>query len=258
MQQPIGEDATFNPVCVQGSIDRRRKPGPLRAGEWGGRAHGGEGMHTILSIDPAGTGEAFMLAYAIDRTTKERWVLNCWMGNNTTPAWYADMIEMIVPEYGVNEVVIESNGYASWLIHDQRIVNFCRQRGVPVQPNYTSRNKQDPDFGVASMSSLFGSTRRINDGAGREVHNDDNLIHIPDPSCSNGVKALTEQLVTWQPGKLGKQLRMDGPMALWFAETRARTLITGGDAPPTQFLENRYLSRRAKSERYVLPAGWGG
>ena len=124
-----------------------------------------------------------------------------------------------------------------------------------ITPHYTSRNKQDPNFGVASMSSLFGTTHRI-DGTGREVHNDDNIIHLPDPSCSLGVKALIEQLLVWAPGKLGKDLRMDGPMALWFAETRARTIATGDGRPPTQFLENRYLSRGALQRRYVLPQGY--
>lgn len=255
MQQPVADDSTFSMVCVNGSVDRRRKPGPMRAGEWGGRVHGGEGLHTILSIDPAGTGEGFVLAYAVEPTSGQRWVLNAWVTQGATPSWYGDMIESVVPEYGVNEVVIESQGYASWLIHDERIVRYCQMRGVRVMPHYTSRNKIDPDFGVASMSSLFGSVRR-QEGTGKEHHNDDNLIHIPDPSSSQGVKALIEQLLIWVPGVRGKNLRMDGPMALWFAETRARQLITGGDRPATQYLENRYLSRRARKGRYVIPTGF--
>jgi hypothetical protein len=255
MQQPISDDATFSMVCVNGSVDRRRKPGPLRPGEYGGRVHGSEGTHTILSIDPAGTGEGFVLAYAVEPATGERWVLNAWLTQGAKPSWYADLLEHVVPEYKVVELVIENQGYSSWLIHDERIMRYCQNRGVRITPHYTSRNKQDPNFGVASMSSLFGSTHRI-DGTGREVHNDDNLIHLPDPSYSLGVKALIEQLLVWAPGKLGKDLRMDGPMALWFAETRARTISSGDGRPPTQYLENRYLSRGAQSRRYVLPQGY--
>lgn len=257
MQQPIGDDATFNPACVNGSVDRRRKPGPLRVGEWGGRREGAQGVHTVLSIDPAGTGEAFMLAYAVDRTPNpatgdmDRWVLNAWMGNHTTPDWYADQIEAIVPEYGVNEIVVESNGYANWIIHYKRIVNYCRNRGIPIMPHYTSHNKQDPDFGVASMAPLFGTVRRHVEG-GREVFNRDNAIHLPDPDKSAGVKALIEQLVSWQPGKLGKNLRMDGPMALWFAELRARAMVTNASGQQ-HYLPSRFMARGRSRSRWIEP-----
>lgn len=256
MQQPIGDDSTFNLTCVNGSVDRRRNPGPMRPGEWGGRVHGAEGLHVVMSVDPAGTGEGFVLVYAVDRASGQRWVLNAWVTVGANPKWYADMIEKTVPEYGVQEIVIESQGYSSWLIHDERITKWCSNRGVRIMPHYTGRNKVDPNFGVASMASLFGTTHRQAEGTGREVHNGDNLIHLPNPATSLGVKALIEQLVTWQPGVRGNRLRMDGPMALWFAETRARTLITGGDKPPTQYLENRYISRRARSQRYVIPTGF--
>lgn len=251
MQQPVGEDATFHPSCVMGSVDRRRKPGVMRPGEWGGRREGMGGLHVVGSIDPAGTGEAFILIYAIDRATRERWVLNAFMGNHTTPRWYADMIEGLTPEFNVTEWVIESNGYSNWLIHDDRIVNYCRDRGVRIMPHYTSRNKQDPDFGVASMAPLFGSLRRVHEG-GREVFAGDNTIHLPDPEMSAGIKALCEQLIAWQPGKLGKNLRMDGPMALWFAEIRARESIVGRDGVQS-FLRNPYLSRGAAKRRFVTP-----
>jgi hypothetical protein len=255
MQQPISDDAVFNMTCVKGSVDGRRKPGPLRPGEWGGRVHGSEGTHTILSIDPAGTGEGFMLAYAVEPATGKRWVLNAWMTQGATPSWYADMLETVIPEYGVNELVIENQGYSSWLIHDERIMRYCQARGVRISPHYTSRNKLDPDFGVASMSTLFGTTRR-QEGTGKEHHNEDNLIWLPDPSHSLGIKALIEQLLIWVPGKRGKDLRMDGPMALWFAETRARTIVMGDGRPPTQYLENRYLSRGAQQRRYIVPQGY--
>jgi hypothetical protein len=91
------------------------------------------------------------------------------MGNHTTPRWYAEMIETITPEYGVSEWVIESNGYANWLIHDERITNYLTPRGIPVMPHYTSKNKLDPDFGVASMSTLFGTLRRVQEGGRRST-----------------------------------------------------------------------------------------
>ena len=256
MQQQVSEDMTFHPVCVWATVDRRRKPGPLTAGGWGHPANGAEGMRVILSIDPAGTGEAFILCYAVDRTNRKRYVLNAWTGNHTKPSWYADMIEQIHPAYGVHEVVIESNAYASWIIHDERIRAYAQNHGLMITGHYTGRNKQDPDFGVAAMASLFGTRKRKHEG-GEEVASGDHIIFLPDPDKSPGVKALIEQLLTWVPGKLGKQLRMDGPMALWFAELRSQTyLLGGGVEKPQTHATNRFLAPRRRAQRGVMPVGF--
>lgn len=255
MQQQVSEDMTFHPLCVWGSVDRRRKPGPLVPGGLGHPRNGAEGHRVVLSIDPAGTGEAFVLVYSIDPSTRERWVLNAWGDTNTKPSWYADKIEQVVPLYGVHEVVIEQNAYASWIIHDERIVAFCRDRGVVITPHFTGHNKQDPDFGVATMASLFGTRRRIQEG-GREEHAGDSVIHLPDPDLSPGVKALIEQLLTWVPGKLGRQLRQDGPLCLWFAELRARNHLQGGSRPQATHARSRFLTPRARARQGVVPVGF--
>jgi hypothetical protein len=255
-QQQVAEDATFNPIAVAGSMDRRRKIGPLTVGAWGHPRGGMENKHVIGSIDPAGTGLAFILIYAVDRTTKHRWVLNAFTRDNTVPSWYAEQIEQLTPEYSINEWVIESNAYASWLIHDERIRAFTQSRGVRITPHYTSKNKQDPDFGVASIASLFGTTERIHEGTGREVHKGDNIIHLPDQNTSAGIKALCDQLIAWQPGRLGRQLRQDGPMALWFAELVARRVLGFGSTGlqrQVSHASNRYLSRGDRAKQIVVP-----
>jgi hypothetical protein len=207
-------------------------------------------MQVIGSIDPAGTGLAFVLVYAVDRKTKERYVLNAWGKQDTIPSWYADQIEQITPLYGVEEWVIEAQGYSNWLYHDERIMRYCRERGVKITPHYTGNgNKQDPDFGVASMAPLFGSLKKLDDG--RSFPAKDHIIHLPDPDKSEGVKALIDQLLIWQPGVPGNKLRQDGPMALWFAELRARLYVGGGPKKPTTHVNNKYLSRRAASRQYV-------
>jgi hypothetical protein len=260
-QQDVSEDMTFHPTCVRGSVNGRRRPGPLIAGAWGHPKEGMEGKRVILSVDPAGTGEAFLLLYAVDRVTGKRWVLNAWMGDHTTPSWYADRIEEIHPHYGLHEVVIERNGYSSWLIHDERIKAYCQKSGIVVVPHYTGDNKQDPDFGVASMSSLFGALKRRSDGqadTGALDHDGNNLIELPDPDRNPAIKALIEQLVSWVPGKLGKDLRMDGPMALWFAELRARLYVMGssGSERPRSHATTRFTTRRSMRRQGVTPAGY--
>jgi hypothetical protein len=249
-QQQVAEDMVFNSQCVYACVDKRRQPGPLSAGAVGHPKFGREGMQVIGSIDPAGTGTAFILVYAVDRATKERWVLNAFAKNDTLPSWYQEQIKMITPLYGVEEWVIEQQGYSNWIYHDETIMRYCRERGVKITPHYTGAgNKIDPDFGVASMSSLFGSLKRLEDG--REFPNRDGIIHLPNPDKSQGVKALIDQLLIWQPGIPGSKLRQDGPMALWFAETRARIYIHGADKPPSTHVKNKYLSRRAASRQYV-------
>lgn len=256
MQQEVADDATFNPTCVWGSVDKRRKPGPMRVGEWGGRRGGNEGLYTIASIDPAGTGEAFVLVLGVDRHTKERWVLECFMRTGAgNIQWYQNLIEQVTVEYGVNEWVVEQNAYASWLIHDENVVRYLASRGVKMTPHYTSRNKQDPDMGVQSVAPLFGVTHRLGDNeSGREVFTkESNLIHLPDPGKSPAIQQLIEQLITWQPGRLGRQLRQDGPMALWFAELRAREVLYTGAGRLNMFMLNRYRSRGQSARQMVVP-----
>ena len=260
-QQQVGEDMTFQPICVWGSTNKRRKPGPLRAGGWGHPEHGAEGMTVIGSIDPAGTGEAFILVYAVDRRTQKRYVLNAWIGNNTMPSWYADMIEQITPEYGVTDWIVEKQGYSNWIYQDPRITRYCQTRGLKLYAHYTGNgNKIDPDFGVASMASLFGSMHRIDDGngnmTGRMEHAGDNVIELPDPTNSRGIKALIDQLLVWTPGKSGAKLRQDGPMALWFAEVAGRRYLIGGDRPLATHSTNRFASRARLTRRGVAPAGY--
>ena len=254
MQQQVSEDMTFHPVCVNGSTDRRRKPGPLRAGAWGHPRDGVDGMQVIGTVDPAGTGEAFIIVYALDRATKERWVLNAWTGNHTKPSWYRERLQSITPEYDVTEWVIESNAYASWLIHDELLVEWAQQTGVKILPHYTGRNKIDPDFGVASMATLFGTLVEKTQG-GEKVHAKDNIINLPDPDKSPGIKALIEQLLVWVPGKSGGKLRQDGPMCLWFGETRARVYVQGFRQDQQTHSTTRFTTPRARRRMGVVSAG---
>ncbi len=254
-QQDIPDDATFKPLCVQGSCDRRRKAGPLNAASWGHPRSGMEGQYVIASMDPAMAADTFTLVMAVDRPSKMRRVMNCWVETSPTPQYIRDTIKQVTEEYSVDEWVIETNAFQLFLTQDEEIRRFLSSRGVRFSPHYTSKNKVDPDFGVSSVAPLFGSTRRINDGNGREVHSGDNLIELPDPVSSPGVQELISQLVTWVPGKLGKNLKMDGPMALWMAETRARPIVNTGQSGQVQnYVANKYLSRGDLKRRSVAPS----
>lgn len=255
-QQDVADDAVFSPIAVMGSCDRRRKAGPLRAGGWGHPRNGMEGQYIIASMDPAMSGDTFTLVGAVDKPTKRRRLMNAWVQGSPSPQYIRDLIKSVTVEYGVHEWVIEQNAFQLFLIYDEEIRSFCRGRGVKITPHYTSRNKQDPDFGVASIAPLFGDVKRIQDGTGRQTHEGNNLIDLPDPDSSEGVRTLIEELITWVPGKKGKDLKQDGPMALWFFELRCREALGlhRAGTKNTHFLENRYLTRGDMAKRIVIPA----
>lgn len=257
-QEDVAEDAIFHPVCVMGSVNRARKPGILHAGAMGHPRNGMEGQYIIASMDPAMSGDTFSLVMAVDRNGQDggisRRVLNAWRKPSPTPQYIRDHIKSVTEEFGVQEWVIEQNAFQLFLIYDEDIQRFCQTRGVRITPHYTSRNKQDPDFGVASVAPLFGSLRQHKDGVRSGMdHDGQNVIELPDPDKSEGVKALIEQLTTWQPGKLGKELKMDGPMALWFAELRARNTLGVGRSSRLHFVNNPYLSRGDRAKQRVVP-----
>lgn len=249
MQQSVSDDATFNPKCVQACVQGMRKPGPLRAGAMGHPRSGGEGMWTIASMDPAMSGETFSIVGKVDRTTQERWIENAWVQASPPATYFREHIKRVTVEYGVNEWVIEEQGFQGFLVHDPELTTWLGSRGVRITGTYTGKNKQDPDFGVASVAPLFGTLRRINEGAGREVHNGDNLIHLPDQSQSQAVKALITQLITWRPNVRGSKLRQDGPMALWFFEQRARQVLGHGDSPVQTHMRIPFMSRGRGKQR---------
>jgi hypothetical protein len=95
----------------------------------------------------------------------------------------------------------------------------------------------------------------MHDGSGRADHQGDNLIELPRIDGNYGFKTLVEELITWQPGKSGKALRMDGPMALWFWELRVREVLGVARRRTSQFMENSYLSRGDRKQRVVIPMG---
>jgi hypothetical protein len=255
MQQEVSEDSVFHPKCVMGSVQGNRRAGPLKAGAWGHPRNGMEGLYIIAAMDPAMTGDTFALVGGVDRASSRRYIMNAWCQSSPTPAWIRDLIKSVTDEYGVNEWVIEQNAFQLFLTHDEEVQAYLRNRGVKLTGHYTGRNKQDPDFGVASLASLFGSLSRMHDGSGRADHQGDNLIELPRIDGSYGMKNLVEELITWQPGKLGKQLRMDGPMALWFWELRAREVLGVARRRTSQFLDNPYLSQGDKKSRVVIPMG---
>lgn len=254
-QSPMSDDSVFKPTAVYGSMNRMRKPGPLTAGAAGHPRTGSDGMYTIASMDPAMAGDTFVLVGKVDRTKKRRYIEQAFVQTRPTPEWIREIIKTVTVQFGVNEWVIESNAFQLFLTKDPEITNFLQQRGVRLVPHHTSKNKADPDFGVSSLEPLFGTIDEL-EHSGRKVHAKNNLIELPDAEYSKGIKALVEQLLTWEPGIHGSKLKQDGPMALWFWELRARLILGYGherNGPATDFVKTRFTTNGALHRQGTKP-----
>jgi hypothetical protein len=239
-QQDVSDDAIFDPVCVRGSIDGMRKPGRLVPGHPGHPASL-NGFITVCGLDPAIVGDMGIVAYAIDPVTHKRYILDAQKITRPTPAQIKQMIFDWTAMYSPIEWIVEKNAFQQFLTQDENIRQHLASRGTYLREHHTGVNKWDAGFGVASMSSLFG-TKQV-DGK----HHRDNLIHLPSDQNEN-IKALVEQLVTWSPDTKGKT---DIVMALWFCEIKAREILTRGQYGKTH-LSNPFLSRAERSKRTVV------
>ena len=239
-QQDISDDAIFDPVCVRGSIDGMRKSGPLTVG-YPGHPKSTNGFVTVCGLDPAMVGDTAVVCYAIDRQSHKRWIVDTIKITRPTPAQIRQIIFDWTVTYAPSEWIVEKNAFQAFLTQDEGIRQYLANRGVRLREHHTGNNKWDSGFGVASMSTLFGSKQE--DGK----HHRDNLIHLPSDQTEN-VKSLIEQLVTWSPTTKGKT---DMVMALWFCEIRAREIINYGNNN-VHHMKNPFLSRSELGKRAVV------
>ena len=239
-QQDISDDAIFDPVCVRGSIDGMRKAGRLVPGH-PGHPRDLSGFSVICGLDPAMVGDTAVVCYAIDRVSHKRYIVDAIKITRPTPAAIRQLIFDWTSLYSPSEWIVEKNAFQSFLTQDEGIRANLASRGVLLREHHTGTNKWDSGFGVASMSTLFGTKQH--DGK----HHRDNLIHLPSDQTEN-VKALIEQLITWTPTTKGKT---DLVMALWFCEIRAREMLNFGQYT-SHHLKNPFLTSAEKRKRLVV------
>jgi hypothetical protein len=239
-QQDISDDAIFDPVCVKGSIDGMRKAGRLVPGN-PGHPKDLNGFSFICGLDPAMVGDTAAVAYAVDRVSHKRFIVDAIKITRPTPAQIRQLITDWTNVYAPSEWIVERNAFQSFLTQDEGIRQFLASKGVVLREHHTGNNKWDAGFGVASMSTLFGTKQQ--DGK----HHRDNLMHLPSDQTEN-VKSLIEQLITWSPTTKGKT---DMVMALWFCEIRAREMLNQG-IHAAHHLKNPFLSRYERGKRMVV------
>jgi hypothetical protein len=239
-QQDISDDAIFDPICVKGSIDGMRKAGRLVPGS-PGHPKDLNSFSFVCGLDPAMVGDTAAICYAVDRISHKRYIVDAIKITRPTPAQIRQLITDWTNVYAPSEWVVERNAFQSFLTQDEGIRQFLASKGTILREHHTGNNKWDAGFGVASMSTLFGSKQA--DGK----HHRDNLIHLPSDQTEN-IKSLIEQLITWSPTTKGKT---DMVMALWFCEIKVREWLNQG-IHATHHMKNPFLSRHEKSKRMVI------
>lgn len=236
-QEDVVEDSIFSPTCVAGSVNGMRKRGPLKPGV-PGHPKRVDGAYTIIGIDPAMQGATAAVAITFNKADGRIYVLDCVNMTEPSPSKIQNLIEDWVEKYRPQELRIETNAHQKYYALDNDLRNYLASYGCQLNSHFTGKNKWDTGLGVASMASLFGSTR---DGR----FQDNNLIELPSNEGSEGLKALVQQLITW---KADTRNPTDCVMALWFTIIRARELMQQA-SNITTYQNNRWSTRLQRSQR---------
>ena len=238
-QEDVEEDSIFPPALIQACIKGTRRRGPLKQGAVG-HPTAVEG-YTIIGFDPAMAGNAAFVVITFNRADGKIYVLDCINMSEPNPQKIRNTIEELVGRYKPQEFRVEINAHQKAYSLDEDLRQWLATYGVRLEAHHTNKNKWDTNFGVASMSMLFGTMR---DGK----FQGNNPIELPSTSDSEGLKSLVQQLITWKPSTRGKT---DCVMALWFAVLRAREFMQQ-TSNLTKFTNNRWATRAQREQRYVV------
>ena len=236
-QEDVEEDSIFPPALVQACINGSRRRGPLKQGAVG-HPTAVEG-YTIIGFDPAMSGNAAFVTITFNRTDSKIYVLDCINMTEPNPQKIRQTIEDLVLKYKPQEFRVEINAHQKAYSLDEDLRSWLSSYGVRLEAHFTGKNKWDTNFGVASMSTLFGTVRD-------NKFQGNNTIELPSTADSEGIKALVQQLITWKPNTRGKT---DTVMALWFAVLRAREFMQQ-NSNMARYANNRWATR-AQSTRKI-------
>ena len=239
-QEDIQENSIFAPVCLTGSTNGMRKRGLLKPGAAGHPKHV-EGAYTVMGLDPAMTGNTAAVIVTYNRSDGKIYVLDCVNMTEPNPMKIRALIEEWVDKYRPQELRIEINAHQKAYALDDDLRNWLAQYGTQLNSHFTGKNKWDVGFGVASMAGLFGTAR---DGR----HQDNNIIELPSNESSEGLKALTQQMLTWRPDTRNPT---DCVMALWFAIIRVREMMQQSTRVG-QYQSNRWATRSQMASRMTI------
>ena len=238
-QEDIQEDSIFPPALVQSCMNGRRKVGTLKPGAVG-HPEQVEG-YTVIGFDPAMAGHAAFVVAHYSKIEKKIYILDCINMGEPTPQKIRATIEDLTLKYGPQEFRVEINAHQKAYSLDEDLRQWLSMHGVKLDSHFTGKNKWDTSFGVASMSTLFGTMRN-------DKFEDNNVIELPSSENSEGIKALVQQLITWKPDTRGKT---DCVMAMWFAVIRCREFMQQSSFS-ARYANNRWATRTQRANRYSI------
>ena len=239
-QEDVVEDSIFSPTAIAGSVQGMRKRGPLKEGT-PGHPRRLEGQYTIIGLDPAMAGATGAVVVTYNKADGKIYVLDCVNMTDPSPLKIQNLIEEWVLKYKPNELRIEINAHQKAYALDDGLRNWLSAHGCRLESHFTGKNKWDTSFGVASMSTLFGTVR---DGR----HQDDNIIELPSNEGSEGLKTLVQELITWKPDTRNPT---DCVMALWFAVIKIREMMQN-NMRGVSFMNNRWATRGQNARRTTI------
>ena len=238
-QEDVTEDSIFPVELVKGSINGMRKRGALKSGT-AGHPQRIEG-YTVIGFDPAMAGNAAFVVMTYNKADGKIYILDCLNMSEPTPQKIREAFEVFTQIYKPQEFRVEINAHQKAYSLDEDLRNLLASYGVRLNAHFTGKNKWDTNFGVASMSTLFGTTRE-----GKFQKN--NIIELPSTEGSEGLKALVQQLITWKPDTRGKT---DCVMAMWFGVIRCREFMQQ-NSNIQKWAHNRWATRAQKERRLTI------
>lgn len=253
-QLNVDDEMTFKAEAVDASINGLRFPGPLKKDTFREPVTGMDGLYVVGGLDPASTGFTAMIVAALDREKEKRYVIDGFNKADCLPELMTDKIKYFTELYHINEWVIEKNAYQRAITQDRDLINYLRAQGCKLTGHYTTANKYDEDFGIATMGPLFDSCG-VEDpsapsGKWRRTPNTA-LIELPSPRQNDWVATFVQQLTTWQPSGLAQKHKTDMVMALWFCEIAFKRLLNRS-AKKQHYRDSPFMTVAAHKSRKVI------
>lgn len=239
-QAQVSSDAIFTHEAVTKAINGNRLAGRIPQGMHGCRPNGMEGLIVMAGLDPAMAGHTAAVCIGLDVSTQKRYILDVFNNPGTSPDGIRNVIKDWTLKYGVSEWRVEKNAFQAMLTQDREVREFLANTGAILREHHTGQNKWDVDFGVASLTTLFAG-----------YQDDRQMIELPSTVNAEGVKALIEQLVTWQPDA-PKGQKTDCVMALWFVELACRDRVSMIGNYGKSHSKNPFLTKWDKSQQRVI------
>jgi hypothetical protein len=240
-QLNVSDEMTFAGDAVSASISKGRLAGVLNEVF---RPEGMQGLYLIGGLDPATVNFTSMVVMALDPTTGKRWVLDGFNKKACTPELMRQQVKFFTDKYHINEWVIERNAFQRFLTQDPELTQFLRSRGCILTEHYTTDNKFDSDFGIATMAPLFESCRQDD----KSLH----LISLPSTLKNSWCAELHQQLVIWEPQGMSQKAKTDLVMALWFCEIAAKKILGRNQRKMPSHRNNPFTSAGNKRTQRVI------